>query len=280
MRDNEFKALISLLEDEDPEVSHHVWEKLTSMGSEGVERLEAEWEVQHDPLIQVKLEEVIQQILSNETTEALLEWRKGGGKDLLEGWMKFTRFRYPEADLSKYNSQLSRLVHKSWLSVNNRMEPYEKLRVINHILFNMELYKANKKESYFPENNFINYFFDQKKGNVITISLLYLLICKQLEYPVSGVIIPGYFFLHYLDPHLEFYIDVYNGGLFYSRRDLQNFMKAINLEAKPAYFKPTSNTYILLHLIRNTAEDYRKAGKHDKAKMMDKLLEDIDIQLF
>ena len=277
MKDNEFKALISLLEDDDPEVSEHVWEKLTSMGVEGVDRLEAEWEVQHDPIIQEKLEEVIQKILSRENTDALLDWRKGGGKDLWEGWMLFSQFRYPEADLKKYKSQLSRLVHKTWLSVNDRMEPYEKLRVINHILFTLEGFKSNKKETNFPENNFVNYFFDQKKGNVISMSLLYLLICKQLEYPVNGVIIPGYFFLHYMDPHLEFYIDVYNGGLFYSRRDLQNFMKAINLEAKPAYFKPTSNIYILLNLIRSTAEDYRKSGKPDKAQMLDELLEDIEI---
>lgn len=278
MRDEEFKALISLLEDDDPQVAEHVWEKLISMGTEGVDRLEAEWEVQHDPVIQEKLEDVISRILSKSSTQELLDWRKEGGKDLWEGWMILTKFRYPAADLHDYKNQLSRLVHKTWLSLNNRMEPYEKLRIVNHILFTLEGYKSNKKDSHFPENNFLNFVFDQKKGNVISISLLYYLICKELNFPVSGVIIPGYFFIHYMDPHLEFYIDVYNGGLFYSRRDLQNFMKAIKLEANPSYFKPTSNIYVLLYLIRNIAEDYRRNDQPEKAAIFDQLLEDIEIR--
>ena len=277
MKEEEFKALVSLLEDDDPQVAEHVWGKLTSMGIEGVQRLEAEWEVQHDPIIQEKLEDVIALILAKDSTQELLDWRKGGGSSLWEGWLMLTKFRYPTAELQAYKNQLSRLVNKTWLSLNNQMEPYEKFRIVNHILFTLEGYKSNKKDSHFPENNFLNFVFDQKKGNVITISLLYYLICKELDLPVSGVIVPGYFFIHYLDSHLEFYIDVYNGGLFYSRNDLQNFLKAINLTPNPSYFRPTSNIYILLYLIRNIARDYRRNDQPDKGKTFDQLLEDIDI---
>ena len=46
---NEFKALVSLLDDEDAEVNRHVEEKIMSLGSEIIPYLEEQWESSFDP---------------------------------------------------------------------------------------------------------------------------------------------------------------------------------------------------------------------------------------
>ena len=54
MSETELKALISLLDDEDPNIEEHVKDKLVSMGDEVIPRLEQAWESQKDELVQNK----------------------------------------------------------------------------------------------------------------------------------------------------------------------------------------------------------------------------------
>ena len=48
MTDSEFKALIKLLEDDDPEISDHVENRLVEMGGPAIPRLELAWENEGD----------------------------------------------------------------------------------------------------------------------------------------------------------------------------------------------------------------------------------------
>ncbi len=68
LSENEFKALIHLLDDDDDEVTHHVWSTLIALGPSGVERLEAEWLTASDPELQRRLEDAINTDASTRTT--------------------------------------------------------------------------------------------------------------------------------------------------------------------------------------------------------------------
>ena len=277
MEENEFKALIHLLDDEDQEVAIHVWDKLIKLGVEGVDRLEAEWEIQEDPVIQRKIEDLIQHINLDDITEEIRNWRLDGGRDLLEGWLLITKFRYPELELQKYKDEINRLVNKTWLDINQGMDDVSRLKILNHILFVMEGFSGNRSETNLPDNNFINYAIDNKKGNALSLGLVYLIIAQKLEYPVSGVSLPGYFILYFKNPFQEFYIDVFNRASFFTKNDLKRFLKDIGVEEKAGFFKPTSNIYIILQMIRTLIVNYRKSGKEAKAEQFERLLKEIDI---
>lgn len=278
LNESEFRALLHLIDDEDEEVSGHVWSKLMSLGESGKERLEAEWMMASDPEMQRRLEDVISRIHHKNVAQEILEWRKDGGRDLLKGWFLVSKFQFPELDYQKYRNEVNRLVNKTWLEINGQMDPGQKLRVINHILFKMEGYGVNAGRPKFPHNNHLNYLVDHQLGNVNSLSLLYLIICQQLDLPVTGVILPGYFILLWRDGKQDFYIDVYNGGQSFKKPRLQSYLKQMNLPEKSSYFNPTSNIYIILNLIRAIATDYKEAGKLDKLAEMEELLEDIDIR--
>jgi regulator of sirC expression with transglutaminase-like and TPR domain len=278
LTEGEFKALIRLLDDEDEEVTSHVWSTLMALGESGVERLEAEWLSASDPELQRRLEEVISRIHRKGVAKELLEWRKDGGRDLLRGWYLVSKFQFPELDFQKYRNEVNRLVNKTWLELNNQMDASQKLRVINHILFKMESYAPNTGRPNFPHNSHLNYLIDHQQGNAVSLSLLYLMISQQLDLPVSGVILPGYFILIYKDEKQEFYIDVFNGGHAFNRARLEGYLKQVNVPEKPSYFNPTSNIYIILNLIRTIANDYAANDKPDKVAELEELLEDIDIR--
>lgn len=278
MEDKEFQALVSLLDDNDPEVSEHVWEKLSALGREGILRLEAEWEKRGDPTIQSRIEDLIHAIYTEDVTRDLLAWRKAGGKDLLEGWILLTRFLYPELDAEHYRHEINRLVNKTWLEVNSGHDSLGKLRVLNHILFASENYRPDRKTMRLPNHFLVNHLMDTKKGNSHSLGVLYLLISQKLEFPVSGIILPGYFILYFLEGAKEFYIDVFNGGVFFSRSDLKRHLKQFGVEEKPAYFKPTSNIYIILEMITGMIEGFKAEGEDAKAAGLEKLFKDIEIK--
>lgn len=276
--DKELKALIRLLDDEDPEVSEHVWSKLTSIGVEGIDRLEAEWEIQDDPTIQNKIEDLIEQINSSAVSTDLLDWRKGGGKDLLEGWLLLTKYHFPDLDLDIYKNEVNRLVNKTWLEVNSSMDAVGKVRVLNHILFVMEAYTGNRHSTRYPQNSLLNYLVDQKQGNAFSTGLLYLIIARKLQFPVYGVILPGYFVLFFKDGEKEFYIDPFNGGAFFTKNDLKRFIGKLGIEDRPSFYKPTSNIYIILEIIKTMISDYEAMRQPDKAEQLKQLLKDIEIR--
>lgn len=279
LSDQDFKALIQLLDDDDPEVSSHVWARLMEMGPAGKDRLEAQWEVESDPEIQRRLEEVLHRINLEYTTQELRQWRLDGGEDLLKGWYIFSKTQYPEIDFKKYRNEVNRLVNKVWLELNDRMSGAEKIKVISHILFKMEGYGPNKNRPHFPNANYINNIVENQEGNAASLGLLFLIIAQQLNLNVGGVILPGYFILIYKDSREEFFIDVYNGGQPFNKQNLQNYLKQVNVEERPSYFMPTSNIYIMLNLIRTAMHDYSQQGRKDKVEEMEELLKGIDVRL-
>src|SRR5436189_5105731 len=83
MTDKEIKALISLLDDEDKQISSHVEEKLLSLGSEAIPFLEHEWENNLNPAVQGRIEDLIHKLQYELLSTRLKEWYTGSEHDLL-----------------------------------------------------------------------------------------------------------------------------------------------------------------------------------------------------
>ncbi len=76
MNNDEIKALVSLLDDEDSEVLTHVEQKIISIGSEIIPFLEHEWENNFNPLVQKRLEELIHTVQFEFLKEKLTHWKE------------------------------------------------------------------------------------------------------------------------------------------------------------------------------------------------------------
>lgn len=276
LNDQQFRALIHLLDDEDPEVSRHVWDQLMAMGPGVVSRLEAEWEQVQDPDLQSVVETTIHRLQVQEVTEELREWRRNGSRDLFKGWLLLTRLQFPDLDTKACSNEIKRLVNKIWLEINPQMSPRDHIKAANHILFRLEGYGGNSARPHHPQNSFLNYVVEQQQGNIMSITMLYLIVCQQLDWPVHGVLLPGYFVLMYRDHREEFYIDVFNGGKTFDRKRLESYLEQVSVEPKEAYFKPTTNELIMLNLMQLLASDFDRADKKEKAEAIRQLVIDTD----
>ncbi len=273
MTDSELRALISLLEDEDPEVKEHVQEKLISLGHEVVPTLETFWENQENQLIQEAIEEIIYTIQSESAILEMAKWFRSSKPSLFEGWYLLTTFQYPELEKDAFRSQISRLINRIWLEIRSGMTTLDKVLLINRMIFTKERYRSNRKNLSEPQNFFLNGFMDTRKGAPISLGIFYLILCRELEIPMYGIILPGYFVLVCDDGGHQVFIDVFNKGSLFGKEELDRFIQEMNVEHEEKYYLPASNQLIILELMRTLVIAYQQRKALDKAEEMQRLLD-------
>ena len=154
--DNEFKALIQLLDDPDDGIFKHVRTKLLEMGLDVIPRLEENWEVAEEILVQQRIENLIHSIKSHDIYQQLKNWKDMGGQNLLNGAILVAKYQYHNVNEEKIRSKINQIKQDIWIELNDDLTALEKVKVMNHIIFNLHDFKGNKENFHAPKNSFIN----------------------------------------------------------------------------------------------------------------------------
>ena len=282
MEEKELKSLIALLEDPDEEVFEAIRSKLLSLGSEAIPALENVWENTFNNQLQTRIEDVIQTIQFGLVKEELSHWANTGGIDLLSGTLLIARYQYPDLDEVKIRQQIELIRKDVWLELNPNLTAYEKVRVINHILFEVHGFTGNTTNYHAPQNSYINNVIESKRGNPLLLSILYSIIAQGLNIPIYGVNLPEHFILAYKDEYssaddteesILFYINPFSKGVVFSKREIDTFLKQLKLEPKAMFYESCSNIEILKRQLRNLIFSYEKLGYPNKSEDLKKLLD-------
>ncbi len=293
MSDKEVLSLIALLDDDDPEIVDHVEAKLLSLGSSIVSVLESEWDSLNSPEHQQKVETIIHKIQFENQLEILRTWGKSAEPDLLEGLFIVARYRYPDLSKQSIINEIDRIRLDIWLELRYDYSAYEKIKIINHVLYNVHGFKGNTDQYHDPSNSFINNVLENRRGNPIMLAVVYMLIAQRLNMPVYGVNLPQHFVLGYKDlpesmtnpesfnqlQHLPassgkvlFYINAFNNGSVFSKANLEQFLKQLQIEPRLEFFEPCTNTDIIKRVLRNLAVAYEKIHKPNKVHEVQQML--------
>ncbi len=150
--------------------------------------------------------------------------------------------------------------------------------MINHILFDIHRFSGNKSNIDAPQNLFINNLLETKKGNHLSIGILYIILAQSLNIPIFGVNLPQHIILAYVDEiHEEkissvnekevlFYINPFNKGAVFTQREIELFVKHLKLKPSPLYFKTCDNIVIIKRLFDNIIYSYKKLGYIEKVE--------------
>lgn len=280
MKDKEIIALINLLEDPDDQVYRAVTNKIRERGVEAIPSLERAWESSLNQELQQKIEELIQEIQFNSVKVDLRNWISSGGENLLYGAYIVSKYQYPDLYFSEIEEQIESIKKEVWIELHDNLTALEKIRVINHILFAVNKFSRNSTNFYSPRNSYLNQVLETRKGNPISLSIIYASVAQKLDLPVFGVNLPLNYVLAYMDPHFEddpngvlFYINPYNRGTVLSKKDIDNFLYQQKLQPKKDYYVPCSNTISIERVIRNLLFSYEKLGYTDKVNEINALLQ-------
>ncbi|MBL7862014.1 MAG: transglutaminase family protein [Cyclobacteriaceae bacterium] len=275
MTENELKALVSLLDDEDKQIAAHVQEKILSLGTEAIPFLEKEWESNLNPDVQSRIEELIHTLQYELVKERLKAWYSSENQDLLTGMWIIATYQYPDIELEKLKQELEQIYYETWLEFRPDLYAYDQVKVINGVIFNKLKFGANTKNFHSPGNSMINVVLETRKGNPITLCVIYMLVAQKLKLPVSGVNLPNLFILTYKDDNHQFYINAFNRGLIFSKQDIENYIHELHLVPQPSFFEACSNIEIIRRALRNLIMSFEKMGEHAKAEEVKLLLVEI-----
>jgi len=276
----EVKSLIRLLDDPDGEIFEHVHQKLLSYGGEAIEYLELAWEEAFDPIQQERIAGLVHEIQFGTVKKDLQLWYQGGAFDLLQGILIINRYQYPDLDEQKVINQIEAIKRDVWIQMMNEASPAEQVKLINHVFYNIYGFSGNTTNHQDPQNSYISQVLETKKGNQISLAIIYSIIAQKLDIPVYGVNLPQHFILAYLDETMQnefdggilFYINAFNKGLIFGRRDVDMFLKQLNLKFDKQFYEPCSNTEIIKRVLRNLISAYEHLGSTEKVNELTELL--------
>ncbi|MFD2903357.1 transglutaminase-like domain-containing protein [Sphingobacterium anhuiense] len=282
MDEKELHALVTLLDDPDQLISEEIENKLLSLGPEIIPSLEEYWESAFDPFIQERLEKIIHAIQFDQIKSELLIWKMSNSFNLLEGLIIINSYQYPSYDHNLIRMSLEELKRDIWMELRYEMTPYEKVSLMNYVLFDKFGLSGNTNDYHNPQNSFIGRVLETKKGNPLTLSCIYSIVAQKLDIPIFGINLPKHFILSYLDEdqnadHLLFYLNAFNKGQVMQKADVISFLKQLNLPLSKEFMLPCDNVTILKRVLRNLVTAYEQnesVGKKQEIEILFKLLEE------
>ncbi|WP_310588681.1 transglutaminase-like domain-containing protein [Jiulongibacter sediminis] len=267
MEANEIKALVSLLDDSDHEVSNHVEKEIKNLGDEAIPFLEHHWEENPlNPPLQRRLENLIHELQYDNFTAGLIEWKENRLHDLLEGMWRIARYQYPDLDFQTIQKEINQIYFDSWLQLRDDLHPFDTIKALNHVFFEKHGFTANTKNFHSPANSLINQVIETKRGNPISLCVIYLLVAQRLGLPIFGVNLPSLFILTYKSKQIQFYINIFNKGLVFNKKDIDTYLKQMQLEPKEIFYEPCSNLEIVRRSLLNLMYSFKKNSETEKVE--------------
>lgn len=285
MKESEIKALITLLEDPDWTVYEAVKNRLTNLGTEVLPELKNAWEMSKNDLFLERTSIIISDMQFNHTFDLFKNWIHSDEPNILEGAYLIAKYNFPDLEFDYILQKTEKIKRDAWLQMNENLTPLEQIRVLNHIVFNIHKFSRNNLDFYSPKNSYINLVLETKKGNPVSLAILYLTIAVKLGIPVYGVNLPKNFILAYveelypskLDTSLEdkivsFYINPYNSGAILTKREIDYFLKQQKIQPMDSFYFPCDNITIIQRLILNLIFAYERQEEFTKVDELKKFL--------
>lgn len=268
----EIETIISLLDDDDPQVFSLLKQQLLGFGNEVLPILDEAIDNSISPVLIAHLQEIFTELNIENACSELKKWKDSPAHNLFQAMAIIARFRYPKLDLDQFNTHIGRIRQDLWLEVNDNLTALEKIRVMNRVFYDLHGFRGNSENIAAPENSYLNDVLSKKKGNPISLSILYSMLAQSVNIPVYGVNMPRQFMLAYIERIVSepndtlkttdvlFYINPFNRGEIYSSNEVRLFLTQLRIKAEDDILLPCSHTVIIRRCLFNLINAYKLEG--------------------
>lgn len=284
MNETKLDSLIALLDDPDESVFHLVQQELIKENIDIVDSLEHFWETSLDELVQKRIEFIIQGIQLHDTKERIKHWANQKTFDLFEGFFLISRYHFPEIKLKSVQMQLDKIRKDIWLEFRNSLTSLEKITILNHIIFEDYKFKVDFLNPDSPHNCYINKILETKKGNPVSITILYTLIARSLNLPVHYIDFQKNPLVGYFDKDIAqmahgeeighsilFYINPSNKGAIIGPKEVDYIQNTGNEIDQKKLTTPCPDRLIIKRLIEKLVISYNVMGTHDQVNYLNEI---------
>ncbi|MCE2686377.1 MAG: transglutaminase-like domain-containing protein [Cryomorphaceae bacterium] len=280
------QALVRLIDDPDELVYQQVRDELLKFGSEVLPVLEQSWEQDYYGLLfQDRIENLIHDIQFESVKAQLKTWLQAPDKDLLSGAIIIAKYQYPGLDAALLHERIQAIRRDIWLELNDHQTAFEQVKIFNRIFFGMHRFRGESQNYHTPANSYINTVLESRKGNPLSLCLIYSVIAQSLDLPIYGVNLPNHFVLAYMDSKhsafglkkedddygVLFYINAFSKGSIFDAAEIKAFIQGIHLQPDRSFFEPCSNSAILKRMLANLIHAFQQVGSAQKVAELQEL---------
>lgn len=273
LSENQKKALLNLLGDDDPTVYESVRAKILSVGREAGDWLRP-LRLSSDPILRRHAREIVRHFDRQEADTWFLAFclKNGEEFDIEEGAWLLALTAYPEINVEAYRALVDSYAAELRERIDFDESAKEILATVNNYLFDELGFAGNEEDYYDPENSYLNRVLDRRLGNPINLSLLYLLIARRLKLPLSGIGMPGHFICRYQSSSDEIYVDPFNRGRFLTKADCIHYLVSGQHSLTEDHLSPVSARRILTRICGNLHQIYSQLELADEVTRLQRYL--------
>ncbi len=274
----ELEALVSLVDEPSEEMFSAIKGKIIDYGLDALPLLEALEVERPEDQLNLRVLSLIREIRYKDIFQLLYHWSISPSTDLLEAALILDKLRYPDVESDATLKAVEKITQDVWLEINDNLTPLEKIKVINHVFFDVYQIKGIGMTKDVLDGNFMNALMESKEGNGLIISMLYIVVAQRLKIPIYGVNLPQHFILAYMDDTMDlrnpksyverdvlFYLNAMNKGAVFTQNEVRLYLKQMKLEPISDYYTPSDNTAIVKRLITDISTAYSKSGRTEEA---------------
>ncbi len=246
--------------------------------------LEKALEKCHEQVIRERIEDIMLRVRFGSARSALLKWTGTGAKDIITGSWLVARHQYFDLTRKEIEEQINCISRDVWIELNHNLTAIEKVKILNHIIFKEHHFSGDSSDFFNPQNSYINKVLSNRKGNPVTLGIIYMGIARKLDIPVFGVNLPRNFLLayraepdeisedKYFTRDVLFYINPFQSGALLGRKEIDIFLDKQEIPHDPSYYAPCSNQQIIHRLITNLIFSYKRLQNREKTEQFQMLL--------
>ncbi len=268
--DRQIRALVQLLADENDEVSEAVRAKIMALGSRVVPYLH-EVLSESNTTIKGEAHDMLTCLAQAAALQHFQDFSKGA-VDLEAGVFLVAQVAYPDLNVEAYRERLDIMATELKKRLGQQNAPDAVIHVMNDYLFVELGFQGDIDEYSNPENSYLNRVLDRKLGIPISLSAVYLFLCRRLDLPVMALGLPGHFMVTYAWGRESRIIDPFNAGRILTRKQCISFITGLGHTWLEEFFRITPDREILARMIRNLLASYTERGEGDRVRELSQYL--------
>lgn len=270
--DNEVKALIRLIADEDaPNAA-----KLTARLAELI-RLDPE---RVDTIIGRDFKNTpaaVNQLILSARAEMILQmfkniFTRSGEPDLEEGLFLLSKFHNPRLSLSEFSGKIDALAEFTAGYVKPAADLNSFLTLFCKALFEEQGFSASPEGHADIESMYLDSVLETKRGTSLALSSLFILVAEKLGIPAYGTHLPGMIIVQLHTPGNRIFIAPSMKGKIITRHDCLRFVRNRLMAWEDHFLDPADPEYMLSLTAGNLIYQHNRLGQTEFSEHIKKFL--------
>jgi len=244
--EGEFRALLSLLTDEQEPVARAAWNALLESGEEAVPHLTQAFNAP-DITLRSRVRALLEEIRMARLEERWAEYLSAPDErlDLAKGCLLLAGITGTEVNERQINSFIDVIAG----TVRAQAAAVGGLQALGEVLFDNLGFRGGDAEN--PDYHFLPTVLERRRGLPIALAAVYMIVGQRAGLPVYGVAMPDHFLALYERVDDPAYVDCFNRGQIFRYEMLHNLLSRRGVSYPEQVLSPCSHRFMLYRMLNN-----------------------------